>query len=172
MLSPELELADLDARHLKHWWRLLVPPRVLDQPAWALAVLDERRVIKLVVTGQGSIEPPSQPTALDEPSLSAWARQLGVSAIVAVDRRVISELSAEIEAALRLDQDLVAQGLLALRALKRHAGASIWTEPPLLELMPALGPEPLQRTFDLLVPDRSALVAYVIDTIASASTRR
>ncbi|MEJ7599527.1 MAG: hypothetical protein WKG01_16585 [Kofleriaceae bacterium] len=163
MLSPELELADLDARHLKNWWRLLVPARVLDQPTWALAVLDDRRVIKLVITGQGSIEPPSHPPALDEPGLAAWARQLGVSAIIAVDRRLLGELSAEIEGALRVDQDLVAQGLIALRALKRHAGTGIWTEPPLLELLPALSPEPLQRTFDLLVPDRSALVAYVID---------
>lgn len=163
MLSPELELADLDARHWKNWWRLLVPPRVLDQPAWALAILDGKQVTKLVVTGKGTQDelPPGVPT--DQPTLAAWARALGVSAIVAVDRRVIGELSAEIEGALRLDQDLVAQGLVALRALKRHAGNGVWTEPALLELLPAPSYDPLQRTFDLLVPDRSALVAYVID---------
>ena len=163
VLSPEVELANLDARHWKNWWRLLVPPRVLDQPAWALAIIDGKRVIKLVVTGIGTIDPIPQPPGLDEVSLAAWARTLGVAAIIALDRHVIGELSAEIEAALRLDQDLVAQGLVALRALKRHAGTSVWTEPPLLELLPAPSYEPLQRTFDLLVPDRSALVAYVID---------
>ena len=39
----------------------------------------------------------------------------------------------------------------------------MWTEPPLLDLLPAPSYEPLQRTFDLLIPDRSALVAYVIE---------
>ena len=80
-----------------------------------------------------------------------------------LDAGVISAVSAEVEGALRLDQDLPAQGLVALRALKRHAGHGIWTEPPLLELLPAPGYDGLQRTFDLLMPDRSALVAYVIE---------
>ena len=57
----------------------------------------------------------------------------------------------------------VAQALVALRALKRHAGHGMWTEPPLLDMLPAPAFEPIQRTFDLLVPDRSALVAYVIE---------
>jgi len=121
VLSPELDLADLDARHWKNWWRLLVPPRVLDQPAWALAILDGKRVIKLVITGKGTQDPIAQPAGLDEPALAAWARTLGVAAIIALDRRVIGELSAEIEAALRLDQDLVAQGLVAIRACRRRA---------------------------------------------------
>jgi len=106
VLSRELELADIDARHWRHWWSLLVPARVLDQPRWALAV---------------------------------------------------------VEGALSYDQDLVEQGMIALRAVKRHAGKGIWTSPALLELIPAPAYDGLQRTFDLLVPDRSALLAYVID---------
>ena len=164
MLSSELELTALDARHWKNWWRLLVPPRVLEQPAWALAILEEGRVIKLVVTGRGSIDPASAPLpGLGEQALAAWAKTLEVAAIVAIERRVIGELSAEIEGALRLEHDLVEQGLVALRALKRHAGRGLWTEPPLLDVLPAPTYEPLQRTFDLLVPDRSALVVYVIE---------
>ena len=169
MLSPELALTDLDARHWTNWWRLLMPPRVLDEPAWAFAVLDAGVVIKLVIAGargraRGAIDPASVPLAgLTPKALAAWARALGVGAVIAIDRRVISELSAEIEGALRLDQDVVAQGLVALRALKKHAGTGVWTEPPLLDLLPAPAYEPLQRTFDLLIPDRSALVAYVID---------
>jgi len=167
VLSAEVELADLDARHWKNWWRLLVPPRVRARPPWALAVLDRTagpRVAKLIVTGRGSIDPTSAPMpGLDGKSLAAWAASLGVAAMVVVDRDLIGRLSAEIEGALRLDQDLVAQGLVALRALRRHAGNGVWTEPPLLELLPAPAFEPIQRTFDLLVPDRSALVAYVIE---------
>jgi hypothetical protein len=172
VLSPELELRDLDVRQWRNWWRLLVPPRALDRPRWALAVLDGKRVVKLVIAGagaRGAIDPAEHPLlALHSKGLEAWARSLGVGAVIAIDRRVIGALSAEIESALRLDQDLVAQGLVALRALKRHAGAGVWTSPPLLELLPAPAFEPLQRTFDLLIPDRSALLAYVIEDDRSA----
>lgn len=161
MLSAELELAHLDARHWTNWWRLLVPPRVRDQSPWALAIVDGGRPIKLIVTGRGAIDLSVLGGGAIAPA--AWAKQLGVAAVIAVDRALIGQLSAEIEAALRLDQDLVEQALIALRALKRHAGHGVWTEPPLLELLPAPGYEPLQRTFDLLVPDRSALVAYVVE---------
>ncbi len=162
MLSSELELADLDARHWKNWWRLLTPPRMLDPTRWALAILDGGELSRLIIRGEGAHALVPLP-GLHQKALAQYARTLGVTAVIAIERRVIGELSAEIEAALRLDQDLVAQGLIALRALKRHAGHGIWTEPPLLDLLPAPGYEPLQRTFDLLVPDRSALVAYVIE---------
>ncbi len=164
MLSPELELTSLDARHWKNWWRLLVPPRVLARPAWALAILEDSKVIKLVITGKGSLDPSLHPLpGLGDKALAAWARTLDVAAVVAIERRVIGELSAEIEAALRLEQDLVEQGLIALRALKRHAGRGLWTEPALLDVLPAPAYEPLQRTFDLLIPNGTALLAYVID---------
>ena len=168
VLSAELELADLDARHWKNWWRLLVPPPLRAPQPWALAVLDRSsapaRVVKLIVAGRGSIDPATSPMpGLDARSLAAWAQALGASALVAVDRDLVARLSGEVEAALRLDQDPVAQGLVALRALRRHAGNGIWSEPPLLELLPAPAFEPLQRTFDLLVPDRSALLAYVLE---------
>ncbi len=161
MLSPELELADLDARHWNNWWRLLAPPRVLDRPRWALAILDEGRVIKLVIAGEGargSIDPETV-----QLPVRGWAQKLGVGAVIAIERGVLGELSAEIEGALRMDMDLAAQGLVALRALKKRAGHGVWTEPPLLDVLPAPTIDPIQRTFDLLIPDRSALVAYVIE---------
>lgn len=167
MLSPELELDGLDARHWKNWWRLLTPPRVLARPRWALAVLDAGKVMKLVIAGdraKGAIDPEQVPSpSLTPKGLAAYAKQLDVSAVIAVDRGVIAALSAEIEAALRLDQDLVAQGLVALKALKKHSGQGVWTEPPVLDLLPAPAYDPIQRTFDLLVPDRSSLVVYVIE---------
>jgi hypothetical protein len=163
VLAAELELRDLDARHWKNWWRLLTPPGVIDQPRWALAILDQGTLIKLVVSGSGAIVPTPALPGLTPPVLEAWGNSLGVAAVIVMERRLIAELSAEIEAALRHDQDLVAQGLVALRALKRHAGRGLWSSPPLLELLPAPAFEPVQRTFDLLVPDRSALIAYVIE---------
>jgi hypothetical protein len=161
VLSPELELADLDARHWNNWWRLLAPPRVIERPRWALAILDEGRVIKLVIAGEGargSIDPDTV-----QLPVRGWAQKLGVGAVIAIERGVAGELSAEIEGALRMDMDLAAQGLVALRALKKRAGHGVWTEPPLLELLPAPSIEPIQRTFDLLIPDRTALVAYVVE---------
>jgi hypothetical protein len=169
VISPELELHDLDARHWRNGWRLLAPPRVLDKPRWALVVVDgvPDRVIKVVIAGhdaRGSIDPASAPlTGVSPKALEAYAKQLDVNAVIVVDRHVIKELSSEIESTLRFDQDGVAQGLVALRALKKHAGKGIWTEPPLLDVLPAPSIDPIQRTFDLLVPDNSALVAYVIE---------
>ncbi|HSN27285.1 MAG TPA: hypothetical protein VLT45_13415 [Kofleriaceae bacterium] len=165
MISPELELAHLDARHWRNGWRLLMPPRVLEQPRWALAVYENGRVIKLVIAGPGApgaIEP-VQLAGTSHKDLEAYAKQLGVASVVVVENDLVAKLSAEIESALRLDMDGVAQGLVALRALKRHAGHGLWTEPPILELLPAPGFEPIQKTFDLLVPDRTALVAYVLE---------
>ena len=146
-----------------------MPPRVLDKPRWALVVVDgvPDRVIKVVIAGhdaRGSIDPTTAPLpGTDEKSLAAYAKQLGVTAVIVVEKSLIKDLSAEIENALRFDQDGIAQSLVALRALERHAGTGIWTEPALLDVLPAPSIDPIQRTFDLLVPDRSALVAYVIE---------
>jgi len=168
VLSSELDLAGLDARHWKNWWQLLVPPRVLAlgavaSPAWAIVILEGGKPIKIVVIGRGSVEPASIAWTEPENGLAAVAKALEVAAVIAIERSVMTELARDIESALRLDQDLVAQGLVALRAVKRYAGKGLWSEPPLLEVLPAPAYEPLQRTFDLLIPDRSSLVVYVID---------
>jgi hypothetical protein len=165
VLSAELDLCTIDARHWKNWWRLLVPPRVLAPAPWALAILDRGVLVQLITRGAGARELVPLP-GLPEVSaraLASYARTLGVAAVIVVERRLIAELSAEIEAALQPGQDMVAQGLIVLRALKRHAGRGVWTEPALLDLLPTPSYEAVQRTFDLLVPDRSAMVAYVID---------
>ena len=165
MISPELELAHLDARHWRNGWRLLMPPRVLDQPRWALAVYENGHVIKLVIAGPGApgSVAPVPLAGTSHKDLEAYAKQLGVASVIVVDNQLIGRLSAEIESALRLDMDGVAQALVALRALKRHAGHGLWTEPPILDFLPAPAFEPIQRTFDLLVPDHSSVVAYVIE---------
>jgi hypothetical protein len=166
VISPELELSHLDARHWRNGWRLLVPPRVLDAPSWALVVVDGAppKLISVVIAGRGRIDELSAPLASTEPAaLEAYAKKLNVASVVVVDHSLIAQLSTEIEGALRFDMDGVAQALVALRALKKHAGRGVWTEPPLLDMLPTPAYEPIQRTLDLLVPDRSALLAYVIE---------
>lgn len=162
MLSAELELTDLDARHWKNWWRLVTPPRLLGPARWALVIVDAGALVRVIVRGEGAIAAPPLP-GLAQKALADYARTLAVTALIVVEKSVIGALSAEVEAALRFDQDYVAQGLVVLRALKRHAGHGVWSEPPLLDLLPAPAFEPLQKTFDLLIPDRSALSLYVIE---------
>jgi hypothetical protein len=165
VLSAELDLCTIDARHWKNWWRLLVPPRVLAPAPWALAILDRGVLVQLITRGAGArdlVPLPGLPE-VSARALASYARTLGVAAVIVVERRLIAELSAEIEAALQQGQDMVAQGLIVLRALKRHAGRGVWIEPALLDLLPTPSYEAVQRTFDLLVPDRAAMVAYVID---------
>jgi hypothetical protein len=155
----------LDARHWRNGWRLVAPPRVLARPTWALVVIADGTPVKCIVAGdraRGSIEPPPL-AGLGAKELAAYADALGVHSVVVLERGAIAELSADIESSLRFDQDGVAQSLVALRALKRRSGAGVWTHPPLLDILPAPSFDAVQRTFDLLVPDRSALVAYVID---------
>ena len=38
MLAADLSLPDLDPRHWRHWWELLVPPGLTGAPRWALGV--------------------------------------------------------------------------------------------------------------------------------------
>jgi hypothetical protein len=162
VLSAELALTDLDARHWKNWWRLLTPPRVLEPTRWALVILDRGQPIRLIVSGQGG-RPIAPLPGLTGKALAQYARALGVGAVVVIERRLIADLTAEVEAQLAVDQDLIAQGLVILRALKKHAGKGVWTEPPVLDLLPAPSYEPLQRTFDLLVPNGSTMLAYVVE---------
>ncbi|HTL36209.1 MAG TPA: hypothetical protein VL326_23920, partial [Kofleriaceae bacterium] len=152
MISPELDLHDLDARHWRNGWRLLAPPRVLDEPRWALVIIDGSpdRVIKVILAGKdarGSIDPASAPLpGVTHKALELYAKQLGVGSVIVADRTLIVQLSSEIEAALRFDQDGIGQALVALRALKKHAGKGVWTEPPLLDLLPTPSLDPIQRT--------------------------
>jgi len=130
--------------------------------SWALAILDRGTLTHVIVRGEGARELVPLP-GLHARALAQYAQTLGVAAVIAIERSVIGQLAQDIESALRFEQDLVEQGLVALRALKKHAGRGVWSEPPLLDVLPAPSYEPVQRTFDLLIPDRSALLAYVID---------
>jgi hypothetical protein len=169
VISPELRLDDLDARHWRNGWKLLVPPRALDKPRWALVIVDGTpdTVLKVILAGdgaRGSVDPATHPLPGVTPKqLEAYARLLGVGAVIVIERSVIRQLSAEVESALKFEMGGMAQTLVAWRSIKKHAGTGLWTDPPLLDLLPAPAAEPIQRTFDLLIPDRSALVAYVIE---------
>ncbi len=178
MIDADLRLIDLDRRHWSNWWRLLIPSRAWGLPGWALAIVDdsssgergggdEPKLLRLIVAGaggRGAVPLEEVPWGgVGASRLGELARQLGVGAVVAIDQRAVAALSRQIEPALRPRQELVEQGLIALRALKGLAGKGVWSYPELLELLPTPSYDSVQRTFDLLVPDETSMVAYVIE---------
>jgi hypothetical protein len=146
---------------------MLLPPAVRTRPRWALAIVDDDRlrVMKLVVAGhdaRGAVDPAALTLPPTQANLRACAKQLDVGAVIVLEVGAIASIAAEVEKQITIDQDLAAHGLVLLRALKSRSTRGVWSEPPLLDLLPAPSYDPLQRTFDLLVPDDSALAAYVI----------
>ena len=167
MLSADLELHDLDPRHVRNAWSLFTPPG-LAAPRVLLGFVEGSppRWVKLVLAGRdarGAIDLADlAPPHLGAKGLASLCHSLGADGAIVVEMGVIAELAKEIETTISIDHDLPAQGLAALRALKRRAGKGVWTHPSLLEILPAPHAEPIQRTFDLLVPDDTALIGYVI----------
>ena len=172
MLARDVSVSGFDPRHWAAWIDLVVPPPLRDHPRWALVVVDgtPARVLKLVIAGdraRGALDPDGPAAhALALPptpaGLEAAARRWNVGAVIVLEARALASVAAEAERHLTAELDLAAQGLAVLRALKARSGHGVWSHPPLLELVPAPPFEPLQRTFDLLVPDDTAVSAYVI----------
>jgi hypothetical protein len=176
VLAADIDLVDIDGAHWRHWYELLVPARLRGQGRWALLFADGAPPAAVVA---GLIHDASTPgqlralpaggLALDGSSgaaLARTARALGVDAVVVVDLHVTTALHDEIARALA-PGDLLAQGLTFMRVCKRHAGRGIWTHPAMLDIVPPVVYEPLQRTFDLLMPDRSSAVVYVLEDDAA-----
>ena len=124
VISPELELARPRCAALA---QRLAPARAAARARASRAGRSSsstarQTVIKLVIAGtgaRGSIDPvPAarrQPRKRSRPMPSSSAS----ASVIVVERELIAQLSSEIESALRLDQDGVAQALVALRALKQ-----------------------------------------------------
>ena len=146
---------------------MLLPPAVRTRPRWALAILDDDRlrVLKLVVAGhdaRGAVDPAGLTLPPTQAHLQQCAKRLGVGAVIVLEVGAMASVAAEVEKHITLDMDAAAQGLALLRALKSRSGKGVWSEPNILDILPAPSFDPLQRTFDLLVPDDSALAAYII----------
>lgn len=184
MLAPAVALHDLDGRHLAGWLELLLPPglsdgrfaivflaprterspRELDTAAHRMtAWAPDRAVTHAVVSGRGAVREGVPFTGTAPRDLAALRRALGVDLVAVLADGATGRILADIERALRRDDDYPAQVVTALRALRRAAGTSIWLDPPLLDLIPPLSSDALQRTFELLIPSPSALAAYVFD---------
>ncbi len=185
MLAIDVEIADIEPDHWSGWFELLVPAKIRNEPQWALVVLDGGKPalvnVKSMATSGSRLDAADEAQRLakahpgseagsatgfagtSSPALQKLANELDVDAVVVVEREILPELQAEIDRSLDISSDFVAQSLVILRALKKRSGKGIWSEPPLLDLLPAMSFESLQRTFDLLIPDATSMVAYVFD---------
>ncbi|HWM85298.1 MAG TPA: hypothetical protein VNO33_05655 [Kofleriaceae bacterium] len=163
MLSRQLEMFDLDGEHLAAWLRLLVPPSA-GEVLWAAVFVEGGRVVHAVRAGEGAIDPGAVALGGTRPAdLATTRRALGVGLLAVIEVGAIARLHTEIDRRLRWGDDYPAQCLSILRVLKRQSGAGIWLEPGFLDLVPPLTPEPLERTFQLLVPSGTSILAYVFD---------
>jgi hypothetical protein len=162
VLALDAEIADIDSAHWANWYSLLVPPRLRAGAGWALLILYRGALIKVVVQGRGAIDVDQVPYRGADRLLPV-ARALGVGAVIVIEREVIAAIHAEVERELDMGADFVAQALVIVRAIRRRAGKGIWSEPELLELVPPLSYDGLQRTFDMLVPDRTSMATYVFE---------
>ena len=164
MLATDVQLIDIDAAHWANWFDLLVPPRLRDDSRVAVVFTEERVPIKVIVRGQGALPLERVPfTGTSKSALEQLARDLEVQAVFVVEREIIAEMHRAIESELHIADDYVAQGLTVLRALERHRNKWIWAQPPILDLIPPLSYDPLQRTFNTLIADGTSMLAYVFE---------
>lgn len=96
-------------------------------------------------------------------SLARHRRAAGARFAVAIDVTLAPRIAAEIDARLGLREDLVAQGLTALRAAKAELGRSVFVDPDVFSPLPVPSFAALQQTFDLLLPDDRAAGLFVYD---------
>lgn len=178
VLAADMALVDIDGAHWANWFDLLVPPVLRQDPRWAVLFLDGDRVVEALVHTPGAARSPDAlapvaPTAIEAarvpftdtsaPALTRLCHALDVDAVAVLDRTVLDTIYHEIARNLAPSDDLLAQGIVMLRAFKRHHNRGIWSHPKVLDLAPPLSYEPLQRTFDLLVPDATSMVAYIME---------
>lgn len=162
MIDHDPTLAWLDRRHLLNWWELALPPGISSDSRYALLVLDEGELIHAIRSGEGAIALVDVPfEGTGKAQLARLSKKLDVEGLLVLERRALTNLFEAMERELRIEDDLATQGVGLWQALRRCEG--IWSDPPLLELIPPLRSEALQKTFDLLIPNESTLVAYIIE---------
>lgn len=162
MLSPDVDILGLDGRHIATWLELVRPPGAAD--GWLLVILEGGAPVAVIAEGAGRVAPGEvEWSGPPKVALRQLRRGRGAGFALALERGVLGDVFAEAEGRLRHSDDYTAQVLTVWRAIKHQSGRGLWLDPPLLELLPAVGAEPLQKTFDLLIPDGSSVVAYVFE---------
>ncbi len=162
MIDHDPSLDWLDRRHLHNWWTLALPPGLSLESQYAVIILREGAVVHAVRSGEGALPCADVPfKGTSKPQLRALSKALGVEGLLVFERDALTNLFEAMERDVRIEEDFASQGVRVWQALRRAEG--MWSDPPVLELIPPVRTEALQKTFDLLVPNNSTLVAYVLD---------
>lgn len=174
VLSTSVAMPDLDRDHILHWIELAVPPTVLADPRWAVVIVESGRpgtsptLLKTVVRGKGDV-PIAGLTLPDmsDKSLAALKTQLGANFLVVLESGIAGEVIGAVEREIDPRASMTEQALVWLRVLKQYDGKGLGTSPAILPLLPAPPIDALTKSFDLLIPDKSTLVAYVFENDGS-----
>jgi hypothetical protein len=164
VLAHDVEFIDIDGRHWANWIELLTPPAVMDDPRWAVLFIEHGELVKAVQNQRGALDLAQVPfTNTSASALAKLRDDLGVGAVVVLTTDALPRLLAAIEGNLSIGMDMPGQGLTCLRALKALDGDGLWTWPRILDIIPTPPVEALQRTFDLLIPNKTTMVAYIVN---------
>ncbi len=163
MLADDIAFRDLDSAHVRGWLDLLLPPGLRTGIRWALLVCNESTLHAVIVSGRGAVpvlEAGFKGTTRG--SLAAVRANLNVDVVVAITPTVLEATFTKAERELDYSSHITAQAITWLNVWRSHFRRGVWMSPPLLDLIPPLRADALERTADLLVTDPSSLVAYVI----------
>jgi hypothetical protein len=162
VLAHDPTIAWLDRRHLQNWWRLALPPGIDKESRFAIVVLRQGELVHALRSSEGGLAISEVPfTGTKRAQLVQLKRALDVEGLLVVEGDALVDLFERMERGLRVADDFASQGVGLWQCLRKAEG--IWSEPPLLHLIPPMRVEALQKTFNLLVPNNSSLAAYVFD---------
>ena len=162
MLAHDPKIAWLDRRHLQNWWRLALPPGLNREARFAIVILQQGTLHHAVLSGQGALDLAEVPFQGTKPGqLVLLKKALDVEGLLVLESDALTNLFESMERGLGVDDNFAVQGVSLWQCLRKSEG--IWSEPPLLKLIPPLKAPALQKTFNLLVPNNSSLAAYVFD---------
>jgi hypothetical protein len=190
MISPTLEMREINPVHWRRLTELLLPPPGGDptprsgggalsfisratapakvsstalSPAMpAVALVRGGQVLRIFQLGGGTLSHTELPTVSQE-ELRAFRKRHHLPFVAAVDLDALPDLWSEVQARVSFDDDLVAQQLMMLQTFRRALGRSIWVDPMLFGAAPLPTYKVLQLTFDRMLPDRKSFVFYLTE---------
>jgi hypothetical protein len=162
VLAHDPDIAWLDRRHLQNWWRLALPPGIDRNARFAIVVLAQGELIHAIRSGEGALPLADVPfSGTKRGQLVQLKKALEVEGLLVLEEGALVDLFATMEQGLQSTDNFATQGVGLWQCLRKAEG--VWSDPPLLDLIPPLRVDALQKTFNLLVPNKSTLAAYVFD---------
>jgi hypothetical protein len=163
VISRDIAVVDC---HPEHWINLVrgpgPAPGATGPRGTLLIVHRDERILQAAANGRPLAALIGEPVG----DLATHRRTQGVKRVVCLEQGFMRRAVGRADSALRYDMDYVQQLLLIVDAFRRERGTGIRLDPP-----SPPGPVPpfglVQAAFDLLWPDDSAVVVYVIDEPAA-----